>query len=134
LFRWVDHTAELELEIEGASEHEVLADALAALSELLTTDAGASSSSERAERTVVVSAADRPALLAAWLEELVFLAESEGFVPTGIEALELSQDELSASVAGLIDDPPPLVKAITYHRLLFAPAGDGYVARVVLDV
>jgi SHS2 domain-containing protein len=131
MFHWVDHTAELELEIEARTEREVLEDALAALAELITVQGRPW---ERAERTVQVSAPDRPALLAAWLEELVFLGESQGFVATGIESLELSHNELTATVAGVIDDPPPLVKAVTYHRLLFEPAGDRYVARVVLDV
>jgi SHS2 domain-containing protein len=131
MFRWVDHTAELELEIDARTEREVLADALTALAELLTVD---DRSWERDERTVHVSASDRPALLAAWLEELVFLAESQGFVATRIEGLELSHNALTAMVTGVLDDPRPVVKAVTYHRLLFEPAGDRYVARVVLDV
>ena len=85
-------------------------------------------------RTLAVAASDRPALLAAWLEELVFLAESEGFIATRLEQLSLARDSLHATVAGELGDPPPLVKAVTYHRLLFEPAADGYVARVVLDV
>jgi SHS2 domain-containing protein len=128
-YRWVDHTAEVELEIEATSEREVLADALRALAELLGF-AGA----EDLRRSVAVSASDRPALLAAWMEELAFLAESEGFVATELLELELSPDRLQATVAGVLDEPPPLVKAVTYHRLAFEPLGDGYVARVVLDV
>ena len=135
LFRWVDHTAELELEIEARTEREVLADALKALGELLGVDADdVSRAWEPAERTVSVTASDRPALLAAWLEELVFLAESDGFVALDLRRLELGERELTTTVAGVLDDPPPLVKAVTYHRLLFEPSGDGYVARVVLDV
>jgi SHS2 domain-containing protein len=41
---------------------------------------------------------------------------------------------VEATVAGFLNEPPPLVKAVTYHRLAFAQAGDGYRARVVLDV
>jgi len=37
-------------------------------------------------------------------------------------------------VAGVLGEPPPLVKAVTYHRLAFEPSGERYVARVVLDV
>jgi SHS2 domain-containing protein len=135
LFRWVEHTAEVELEIEARSERQVLVDALEALGELLSRDPGdAPPRWERATRNVVVSAEDRPALLAAWLEELVYLAESEGFVATGVRRLELTQRELTATITGVLDDPPPLVKAVTYHRLLFEPSGGGYLARVVLDV
>jgi SHS2 domain-containing protein len=129
VYRWVDHTAELELEIEAPGEREVFADALTALAGLL----GAAGEGS-ATRAVAVTAPDRPALLAGWLEELVFLAESEGFVATGIEQLTLRADSLDALVHGAPAEPPPLVKAVTYHGLRFERAGEGYVARVVLDV
>ena len=129
MYRWVDHTAEVELEIEADSEREVFADALVALADLLGT---AGEGNEL--RAIELNAADRPALLAAWVEELVFLAETEGFEPLRLEALELDDDSLRATVRGRLGEPPHLVKAVTYHRLAFAPAASGYSARVVLDV
>jgi SHS2 domain-containing protein len=130
VFRWVDHTSELELEITATSEAEVFAEALAGLAELLSNEP----KGETVRRSVTAVAPDRPALLAAWLEELVFLAESEGFEPSGVESLELSADSLRATVAGRLGAPPPLVKAVTYHRLAFDLTADGYSATVVLDV
>jgi SHS2 domain-containing protein len=132
VYHWVEHTAELELEITAASEREVLADALAALAELLSGEAAPPG--EPADREVRVAAADRPALLAGWLQELVYLAESEGFVARALARLDLGERELTATVTGTLDAPPPLVKAVTYHRLKFESGDGGYVARVVLDV
>jgi SHS2 domain-containing protein len=129
-YRWVDHTAEVELEIEAPGEREVLEEAARALAELLGIDDGPGEQ----HRSLALDAPDRPALLAAWIEELAFLAESEGFVATGIAELHLNASGLSATVSGVLGEPPPLVKAVTYHRLAFEPRGDGYVARVVLDV
>jgi SHS2 domain-containing protein len=129
MYRWVDHTAEVELEIEAPDERQVLEEAMRALAELL----GIEGSGDTA-RTVSVEASDRPALLAGWIEELAFLAESEGFVATHVRELALGPRELRATVAGLLGEPPPLVKAVTYHRLAFEPSADGYVARVILDV
>ncbi|MGN6867279.1 MAG: archease [Solirubrobacteraceae bacterium] len=129
MYRWVDHTAEVELEIDAASEREVLEEAVRALAELLGIER-----SGDAVRSVSVGAADRAALLAGWIEELAFLAESEGFVATNLVELALQTGGLTATVAGVLDEPPPLVKAVTYHRLAFEPSGDGYVARVILDV
>jgi SHS2 domain-containing protein len=129
-YRWVDHTSEVELEIEAAGEREVLEAAVRALAELHGIDTIGST----AERRLTAHAADRPALLAAWMEELVFLAESEGFVATEVLDLDLDAGSVSATVAGVLDEPPPLVKAITYHRLAFEPAGEVYVAHVILDV
>ena len=135
-YRWVDHTAEVELETEAASEPAVLEEAVRALAELLGVDQadGPAASVRTLRRTVTAQAPDRPALLAAWIDELWFLAESEGFVALRVEDLELGSDGLRATVAGVVDDPPPLVKAVTYHRLAFGPSEAGYVARVVLDV
>ena len=101
-YRWVDHTAEVELEIEAASEREVLEEALRALAELL----GIAASGD-VRRSVTVTASDRPALLAGWIEELAFLAESEGFVATQLLDLDLAPDRIEATVAGFLDEPPP---------------------------
>jgi SHS2 domain-containing protein len=128
-YRWVDHTAEVELEIEAASEREVLEEAVRALADLLGMEVPGD-----VVRTLSVEAADRPALLAGWIEELAFMAESEGFVTTHVIDVSLGPGALEATVAGVLGEPPPLVKAVTYHRLAFEPSGDGYVARVILDV
>ena len=129
-YRWADHTSEVELEIEAAGEREVLEAAVRALAELH----GIDTTGPTTDRRLTAHAADRPALLAAWMEELVFLAESEGFVATEVLDLQLGAGSVSARVAGVLDEPPPLVKAVTYHRLTFEPAGEVYVARVILDV
>ena len=138
VYRWVDHTAEVELALEGACEREVFAAALAALAELLGFPPEKGRHEPEEQRTVTVAQGqpdgDRAALLVGWLEELVFLAESQGFVATRLLDLELTPAGLGARVGGLIDAPPPLVKAVTLHRLMFEPRGEGYVARVVLDV
>jgi SHS2 domain-containing protein len=130
-FRWVEHTSEVELALEGDTERTVFADAVAALAELLGLQ---SHCADTEERIVAASAPDRATLLAGWLEELVFLAESEGFVATRLRDLELRTDSLESCVCGRLADPPPLVKAVTLHRLLFEPRDHGYVARVILDV
>ena len=131
-YRWVDHTAEVELEIEGPTGPAVFEAALRALAELLGVDA--EGAQPTIQRELAAEAPDRATLLAAWIEELAFLAESEGFVGTRLVDLDLGRDSLRATVDGVLGEPPPLVKAVTYHRLKFEPYGDGYVARVVLDV
>ena len=128
MYRWVEHTAELELAIEAGSESEVFADALAGYAELVGPADG-----PHALHEVEAEAPDRAALLAAWLEELVFLAETEAFVPERAE-IALRPGGLHARVSGRRGDPPHIVKAVTYHDLELSPAGRGWRARVVLDV
>jgi SHS2 domain-containing protein len=140
VYRWVDHTAELELELDATSECELLTDALHALAELLDpgeSDVPAARATAQAfteHIRVQASATDRPALLAAWLEELLYAAETGGFIPLAVEHLSLEQNSLEATVSGVRAAPRPLVKAVTYHRLEFEPAERGYRGRVVLDV
>jgi SHS2 domain-containing protein len=127
-YRWVDHTAELELHVEAPTPEQVLRDALQALSELF--DGG---SGEPETRNVDLDAPDLAALLVRWLEELVFLADAEGFVPNDAD-VELRESRLRATLRGRSSATRPLVKAVTYHGLEFEPDGDGWHARVVLDV
>jgi SHS2 domain-containing protein len=130
MYRWVEHTSELELEIEAAIEADVFRDALAAFRELVADGEGP----EEARRHVQVTGEDRAALLVAWLGELAFLAEAQSFVPEQAEALGLGDHQLSASLRGHLGDPRHLVKAVTLHRLLFERHGSSWRARVVLDV
>src|SRR3954447_22720009 len=117
--------------IEAESEQDVFADATVAFGELLTDDQDAPGPA--AAHGVSASGHDRAALLAEYLEELIFLAETEGFVPRGLERLQLADDSLEALVAGHRPQPPHLVKAVTRHRLAFEPAAGGWRANVLLD-
>jgi SHS2 domain-containing protein len=129
-FRWIEHTGELELELEAASERGIFEAGFYAMRELMST----AESRERIEVPVSLTGADRAALLADWLGELAFLAETRGLVPDRVASLALSGDGLSARVQGRAGDPPHLVKGVTYHRLSFERSGGGWRARVVLDV
>jgi SHS2 domain-containing protein len=90
MFRWVEHTAELELRVGASSEEGVFREALAALGELLQEHSD-QSRGRPAAHEVNASAPDRPTLLAEWLNELVFLAESEQFIPETVEALSITK-------------------------------------------
>jgi SHS2 domain-containing protein len=133
MYRWIDHTSELELRVEAETEAGVLHDATRALAELLRGE-GRPGAGEPVRREVTVDADDRAQLLAAWLEELVFLAETEAVIPEDVRFETLDERGLRACVDGRLGDPPHLVKAVTYHRLSFDRAGSGWAATVVLDV
>lgn len=125
----MEHTGEVELEIEARTEPDVFGEALVALAELLGLDDAVTE-----ERPIEAAAPDRAGLLAAWLDELVFAIDAEGFAPVVLRRLSLGPRSVRAIVAGHYGDPPALVKAVTYHRLAFEPTESGYRATVVLDV
>lgn len=130
MFRWVEHTAELELEIEAPSEAAVFEEALIAFAELAG-DGGDHAVTHELE----VEAEESSMLLVEWLNELVYLSEAEQFVPARIASLELADGRLRATVEGHRGEPKHLVKAVTLHRLaLWQDDTAGWHARVVLDV
>ncbi|HLI31785.1 MAG TPA: archease [Solirubrobacteraceae bacterium] len=146
-YRWAEHTAEVALEIDAPGETQAFEDAMLALRELLQDDgetpstrrsltAGPADLPERSvvSRRVEVAASDRAALLAAWLEELVYIAETEDLLPEQVSDLTLDNSHLAATVAARRGRPRHLVKGVTYSDLSFERRGEGVHATVVLDV
>jgi SHS2 domain-containing protein len=128
VYEWREHTAEIELYIEAPTEEAVFSEAADAFGRLVERD----SDGEPARHELALEAQDRAGLLVELLEELIYLADTEGFVPDRGE-FELDGG-LRARLDGRRTEIDPLVKAATYHGLEFA-RGDGvWQARVVLDV
>jgi SHS2 domain-containing protein len=129
-YRWVDHTAELELHIAAPTETAVFEEALRAFGELI----GDGSTGDQVAFDVKLASPDRAALLVRWLDELVYRAETEDVVPAEVQRLELGGDRLVATVRGFRGEPRHLVKGVTYNGLAFDREDGGYHATVVLDV
>jgi protein archease len=127
-----EHVGELQLWVTAHTEEEVFVEALRAVADIL--DDASTGAPETEERAIALEADDRAVLLADWIGELAFLAETDAFVPDAVATLELGDGGLSACVRGHLGRPPHLVKAVTYHDLRFARDGDGWRAQVVLDV
>ena len=90
-------------------------------------------------RRIQLKARDRGALLVAWLSELLYLFEVEGFLPVEYEIVNLGDQQLEAKVRGDILDPARhsvkgLVKAATYHLVEVKEVDGRWQVQVVLDV
>ncbi len=84
---------------------------------------------------VALRADDFPALLGAWIDELVRLAEKESFIPERLERMRLEASTINALVAGERGIPRSTIKAVTYERLETRRREDGvWEARAILDV
>lgn len=128
--RWVEHTAELELEITGEDERAVFAQALRAFGELV----GDARAGAAVSRCITLPGEDPATRLAQWLDELVFLAETEALVPGAVTRFARGPREVDAAVTCHRGAPRTIVKGVTYHHLSFVPVSGGYTATVVLDV
>lgn len=127
------HTAEVLVRLRAPDLGGLAAEAGRALAELQL--GGTPPPARGAWRDVVVQAGDPGALLVDWLNELIFLAETERWVATEFEPKQGGEGELRIGARGVRVDPAPsLVKAATHHGLEVRARDDGLEAEVVLDV
>ena len=90
-------------------------------------------------RTISVQAPDLDSLLINYLNEIIFLEETESFLPKTVESLVLEDLALTAVIKGDIYDstrhsPNIEVKAATYHGLVIEKGPDRWEVEVIFDV
>lgn len=140
-YAFESHTADIALECWGNTVGDVFEQAALAMVGLMYDVAGIDPDQER---LVELEAPDRELLLAAWLNELIFLFEAEAFLGCRflIETLEdrgPRNSHLRAKVAGASNARGryvmrDVVKAATLHDLHVARVKDGWLGHVLLDV
>jgi SHS2 domain-containing protein len=91
------------------------------------------------ERRVALKAGALDALLVAWLNELIYLFDAEGFLVRRCRVAVRGRTGLRATVAGERCEPGRhrllnAFKAATWHDLSVREARHGWRARVILDV
>jgi SHS2 domain-containing protein len=127
-----DHTSELRMRLWAGSLAELMAEAGRALAEIQLRGTSAAPGSDW--RPVEVSAPDRAGLLVEWLNELIFLAETERWVATEF-AVEVADGTLRGRARGIsLTQAPGLVKAATLHDLRVDDAPGGLTGEVILDI
>ena len=80
---------------------------------------------------------DREALLVDWLNEILFVGETERWVPVDfeVEVVEESPVRLRATARGVpVDEVPSSVKAATFHGLRVEERDGIWRAEVIFDV
>jgi len=134
-FEFIDHTADIGIAAYGADLKEAFSNAAYALFSLMVDleDVGAAICHE-----VEVIAEDRMDLLVAWLNELIYLFETENMLFKSFEIGELTETRLRSSCYGEKIDPErhkikTAVKAATYHMLKIEE-GDGFRVQVLFDI
>lgn len=75
----------------------------------------------------------------AWLNELLYLLDAQGFVPRRSRILSMTDTDLTAELRGERIDPSRhavrrMVKAATYHELQVKQQDGQWEARVIVDL
>jgi SHS2 domain-containing protein len=133
LYEEVPHTADWSLRVRGATLAELFAHAAEGMYALM--DAQPERGGPEATREVQLEAYDLESLLVAWLNELLYLTESENlrFVRFRIGSIENSS--LAATAIGVTaPDLNQHIKAVTFHDLRVVETGEGLETTIVFDV
>ncbi len=133
-FAFIEHTADMRMECHAASLEGLLTTAADGLYALALRRVRHETSVERA---VTLDAADTEDLLVRWLQELIYLMESEHIVAAQREFSEVSQGRLRATLRGYVcaaEERAVEVKSATYHGLEVLERPGDYAARVTFDL
>jgi SHS2 domain-containing protein len=129
----IEHPGEVRVRLRAASFGEVAAVAGAALAELQLRRQPPEASDTW--REVTTRGRDREALLVNWLNELIYLADTERWVGTEFSPIRDTETELVMRARGVtVETAPSQVKAATFHGLCITNTRSGVVADMVLDV
>jgi SHS2 domain-containing protein len=136
-YRIFDHTADLGVEVTGATLEELYAGSALALFDLLT-----DLSAVRAQRSREIDVAgENPAdLLVNFLREVLYGWNGKGFLMKSCVVRRVTSTRIEAVLKGEGYDPAQHrisreIKAVTYHQSSVQETPEGsWVARVVFDV
>ena len=134
-FEIVDHTADVGIRAYGASVNQAFANAAKALFSLITE---LDNVNEVLHRDIELVAPDQESLLVEWLNELIYLFDTENIIFKRFDITRLNSTRLKARGYGEKVDSSKHklkigVKAATYH-MLKVDRDDGYKVQVLLDI
>jgi SHS2 domain-containing protein len=128
-----DHTSEVVLRVHAPTFPELITEAVRGFADLVPERL--LGPREAASRDLWVSATDRAAALVGLLNELVYLAEVERWVPVRVERVEEEPSGLRVRATGRrLSEPFVLVKAATLHGGVLREGPAGFRGEVTLDV
>jgi SHS2 domain-containing protein len=135
-FDVIDHTADIGIISYGIDLKMVFSNAALGLFSLITELAEIK---ENTQREVKISSHDRESLLVEWLNELIYIFDTERIVFTRFEFDTLSEVKLIARCFGNAINPKQQiikreVKAATYHMLAITKENDRYKAQIIFDI
>lgn len=140
MYSYIEHTADVGIEVEAQSLEELFHHAADGLIALFVDPSGVR---PRDERFVSLTASDLESLLFKWLNEILFRYDSDGFIPCLFQDMTITSrtDEytIQAKVTGEQFDPTrhetrTYVKAVTFHNLEIKTDRDAFRSQIFVDV
>lgn len=132
----IDHTADIGIDVFGATLHELFANAAFALFDIITDIQNVEGA---VEYTISISGVDREQLLVNWLSELLYLHDVKNLLFKDFCIVDLQDNQLNASVRGEVfsEEKHAIkteIKAVTYHCLSIVQENHRWKARIIFDL
>ena len=129
-------TADLGIEAWGHSLEDAFSSAAHGLAALLSELPGGE---QPLEKDIHLEADSLSTLLVQFLNEIIYLEETQDFLPGAVKHLTLTGNRLDATLTGAAYDPEihtlnAQVKAATYHGLEIVDEGETVRIKVIFDV
>jgi len=134
-FKFLEHTADIKFRAFGKTLEEVFENSALAISNIMYKG----KVKEEKKLKIKVKGKDLENLLYNFLEEFLFLFDSEIFLFSGVESIKIDEKNFTAEAEVSGDDAKNYkinigIKAITYNEMFVKKAKDGWEAQVVVDV
>ncbi len=131
-----EHTADIGLHAYGLTTSQLFCNAAAGMESLMVSPAQIE---EKISREVAVEGHDPVALLISWLNELIFLFDTEYLLLKRFEISKITDLSLRATVSGepynaARHDLGSAIKAATWHEAEIRSDATGYRARIIFDI
>lgn len=131
-----EHTADIGLHAYGSTLAELFTNAAAGMESLMVAPEQIEA---RVSREIQVEGHDLVSLLVAWLNELIFLFDTEYLLLNHFEISTFTGTYLNATVSGEAYDATrhdlsSAIKAVTWHEASVEQRAEGYQARVIFDI
>jgi len=135
-FEPFDTTGDVGLNIHGKELKDIFEQAAYGLFSLIT---NIKNIDTNITKNIEVKGDSVEELLVKWLNELIFIFDTEGFIAKKISINSLTNNSISATLEGEIFDEQKhsrglLIKAATYHKLIIKRNKHGYTAKVLFDI
>jgi len=137
-YRFLNHTADAKFQAYGNSLEEAFKNAAEATANLMWSTRKVR---PRIKRKVNITGKDREQLLVKFLEEILFLLDSDDFMVCSVEELSIKKERADYALEAWflgdkISDESEIfgsVKAVTYNDMIIE-GNDHYLVQVVVDV
>jgi SHS2 domain-containing protein len=131
-----EHTADIGLHVYGSTLPELFIHAAQGMESLMVAPEQVE---VQVSREIEVEGHDNISLLIAWLNELIFLFDTEYLLFRQFQIDVLTETQLKARAFGEPNDAQrhdlsSAIKAVTWHEASVEQMDDGYKARIIFDI